>query len=199
MSNNRSFADISYLKSATCLDELPKDAGYEVAFIGRSNAGKSSALNTITGIKGLARTSSTPGRTQMINLFAMQQQQRRLVDLPGYGYAKAPRPVRLRWEKMTHEYLEMRQCLQGLVLMMDIRHPLKESDCQMINWTTQCDLNLHVLLTKTDKLKPAAARKTLAEVEQALQEYTNLTLQTFSAHTKEGLAEAREVIAHWLE
>ena len=198
MSNNHLFSSISYLTSATCLNELPKDSGYEVAFIGRSNSGKSSALNTIAGAKGLARTSSTPGRTQMINLFDLQEE-RRLVDLPGYGYAKAPLPIRLRWEQMTHEYLETRQCLQGLVLLMDIRHPLKETDCQMINWTAQCDLNLHVLLTKADKLKPTAARKTLAEVEDGLQNYSNLSIQAFSSHTKEGLAEARSAIEHWLE
>lgn len=198
MSANTVFSEVAYLTSATELSQLPADQGSEVAFIGRSNAGKSSALNVITGVKGLARTSSTPGRTQMMNLFELGSQ-RRLVDLPGYGYAKAPLPIRKRWEKMTHEYLEVRQCLRGLVMMMDVRHPLKEQDCQMINWTAQCELNLHILLTKTDKLKKMQANTALLHVEDALQMYDSVSVQLFSSHTKVGLEQARSVIGEWFE
>src|SRR3990167_4585207 len=117
------YQQAKYLTSAPELDQLPPDKGSEVAFIGRSNAGKSSALNVITGIKGLARISKTPGRTTMINFFALNDHYR-LVDLPGYGYAKAPRTVQARWEKAVDEYLKKRDCLKGLVIIMDIRHPL---------------------------------------------------------------------------
>ena len=125
------YQQATYLTSATKISQLPKDQGAEVAFMGRSNSGKSSALNTITGIKGLARTSSTPGRTQMINLFGLDDSHT-MVDLPGYGYAKVPRPIQERWEAVTHEYLETRQSLCGVILMMDIRHPLKEADQEII-------------------------------------------------------------------
>ena len=198
MSDLDLFSTVEYLKSATQLNQLPADTGAEVAFIGRSNAGKSSALNSITGAKGLARTSSTPGRTQMINLFSIDESMR-LVDLPGYGYAKAPRPIRERWEKMTHEYLETRECLRGLILMMDIRHPLKEMDCQMINWASACDLSLHILLTKADKLKNNPAKSVLLKVNELLSSYQEVSIQLFSSHSHTGLSEARSVIRAWLE
>ena len=156
-----------YLTSAAEIKQLPSDFGWEVAFIGRSNAGKSSAINTITNIKGLARTSDTPGRTQMINLFALDEE-RRFVDLPGYGYAKVPRHVKERWEQVTSQYLHTRNCLRGLILIMDIRHPLTEMDQNLINWTLDSNVALHILLTKSDKISRQSARKILKEVEENL-------------------------------
>lgn len=156
-----------YTISATQLSELPDDTGIEVAFAGRSNAGKSSAINTITGIKALARTSKTPGRTQMINFFNMDEG-RSLVDLPGYGYAKVPEKMKIRWQQTLGKYLETRQALRGLMLMMDIRHPLKEFDIQMISWANHTNLPVHILLTKSDKLKRGAAMASLHKVSAEL-------------------------------
>lgn len=192
-----SYQQAKYLISAAELKQLPKDEGIEVAFIGRSNAGKSSALNTITGIKGLARTSQTPGRTQMINLFEMDDN-RRLVDLPGYGYAKAPRVLREKWINNTNEYLKVRECLKGLVVLMDIRHPLKDSDQQLITWAVDCELPLHVLLTKSDKLKSGARARTLREVKAYLEQFGDLvTVQLFSSLDRDGLDEAQEKLDEW--
>ncbi len=186
-----------FLKSVATEDQLPPDKGWEVAFIGRSNAGKSSALNAITGIKGLARASKTPGRTQMINLFTLGKC-RRLVDLPGYGYAKVPLTVKERWAGMVDGYLESRRCLQGLVLVMDIRHPLKEIDRQIIAWTTSCGIEIHILLTKADKLKPREARNVLKQVQEELAAYGEaLTLQIFSSMEKTGVEEARAKLELW--
>lgn len=197
MTSKPLYQSAKYLKSAAELSDLPPDTGWEVAFIGRSNAGKSSALNTITGIKGLARTSKTPGRTQMMNLFALDDE-RRMVDLPGYGYAKAPRVVQERWEQATADYLKTRQCLRGLVLVMDIRHPLKEMDQEIIDWTVSCDIPVHILLTKSDKLKPAGARKTLKEVEEALAYYGDtVSLQLFSSQDRSGVQEVQQQLDHW--
>lgn len=191
------YSKAKYLKSATNLDQLPPDEGWEIAFIGRSNSGKSSALNTITGIKGLARTSSTPGRTQMINLFAIDDH-RRLVDLPGYGYAKAPRTVRERWERTTDQYLQNRRCLRGLVLIMDIRHPLKDMDQQLIAWATSCGVSIHILLSKADKLTFSALRKTVKEVSEKLELYGDaISVQAFSSMERTGLDEAKEHLDVW--
>lgn len=191
------FQEAKFLTSAAQFDQLPPDTGREVAFIGRSNAGKSSALNLITGIRGLARISKTPGRTQMINLFALNDPYR-LVDLPGYGYAKVPKLIQLRWEKTIDEYLQNRQCLQGLILIMDIRHPLKEMDQHMLTWATASKVPTHVLLTKADKLNAAAARKTLKEVEDALQQFSEpVGLQLFSSLQRTGLDEVKVVLTDW--
>lgn len=188
-----------YLKSAAELKQLPSDKGAEVAFIGRSNAGKSSSLNVITGIKGLARTSKTPGRTQMINFFSVEDD-KRLVDLPGYGYAKVPLSVKERWMANVDEFLRTRDCLKGLVVVMDIRHPLKELDQQVIAWAVDCHLPTHVLLTKADKLKPAEQRKALREVNEKLQDIygnTALTTQLFSSIETLGVDEAKIVLDRW--
>ena len=200
MSKNKpDYQKAKYLKSAAELDQLPTDQGGEVAFIGRSNAGKSSALNTITGIKGLARTSKAPGRTQMINFFSLDGQ-RRLVDLPGYGYAKVPLSIKERWEKNVNEYLQTRECLRGLVLVMDVRHPLKELDQQLIAWTAECDLPLHILLTKSDKLNKNAARKTLQEVQEELELFgDNVSVQLFSSNDRTGLDAAKAILNGWFE
>lgn len=191
------YQQAKYLTSAAELHQLPPDEGHEVAFIGRSNAGKSSALNMITGIKGLARTSKTPGRTQMINFFALNENYR-LVDLPGYGYAKVPRTVKERWEQMVDGYLKKRRCLKGLVVVMDIRHPLKEMDEDIIVWAVKCELPIHILLTKVDKINAPAARKTLKEVQEALSLYGDkITLQLFSSLNRTGLDEGKAVLNEW--
>ncbi len=199
MTANSVYQQTKYLISAAELNQLPFDSGYEIAFIGRSNAGKSSALNTITNIKGLARVSKTPGRTQTINMFALDSE-RRLVDLPGYGYAKVPLNIKERWQRTIDGYLQTRECLKGLVLIMDIRHPLKEIDRDVIAWTLGCEIPIHILLTKADKLKPAPARKVLKEVQAELDLYGDLiSLQLFSSLDHTGLEEAQAQLSKWFE
>lgn len=200
MTESPAYQEATYLISAAELSQLPPDKGCEVAFIGRSNAGKSSALNVITGIKGLARTSKTPGRTQMINFFSLDSKcfQCRLVDLPGYGYAKMPLMLKQRWQQLIDEYLRKRKSLKGLVVIMDIRHPLKEMDRAIINWTMKCKIRTHILLTKSDKLKPAAARKTLKEVQDGLKQYgKRISIQLFSSMDRTGLDDAKAALDEW--
>ena len=189
-----------FLISAETLAQCPPDSGFEVAFAGRSNAGKSSAINALTDNKKLARTSKTPGRTQLINFFSLDDQ-RRLVDLPGYGYAKVPEEMKLKWQRHLNEYLEKRECLRGLVLLMDIRHPLQDFDSMIIEWANNGEMPLHILLTKADKLKPNAARNQVFQIKKALQQYqhTNMTVQTFSALKKQGLKELETVLNGWYE
>lgn len=197
MTSQPNYQQAKYLNSAAELKQLPPDEGVEVAFIGRSNAGKSSAVNTITGIKGLARTSQTPGRTQMINLFSLDADHR-LIDLPGYGYAKAPRVLREKWTENTNEYLKTRCCLEGLVLVMDIRHPLKDADQRIIEWTLHCQLPIHILLTKADKLKSGARKRTLREVQNVMENLSpTITVQLFSSQDRLGLDEARHKLDEW--
>lgn len=193
------YQQAQYLISAPELQYLPADEGREVAFIGRSNAGKSTALNVITGIKGLARTSKTPGRTQMINFFSLDEDaHNRLVDLPGYGYAKVPRVIKERWEQTLDDYLRERRSLKGLVVVMDIRHPLKEMDLAVIAWTMKCKIPTHILLTKADKLSTSAARKTLKEVQEALEKYGNrITIQLFSSLDRIGLDAVKAILDEW--
>jgi GTP-binding protein len=186
-----------YTISATQLSELPADNGIEVAFAGRSNAGKSSAINTITDQKSLARISKTPGRTQMINFFALDDT-RALVDLPGYGYAKVPEKMKIRWQQTLGKYLETRQALRGLMLMMDIRHPLKEFDIQMIKWANQSKLSVHILLTKADKLKSGAAKASLHKVTTELKKLDlDASVQLFSSLKNTGKDEAINQLNHW--
>ena len=154
------FNTVEFLISAQTLKQCPDDRGFEVAFAGRSNAGKSSAINTLTRNKGLARTSKTPGRTQLINHFEIEPE-KRLVDLPGYGYAKVPKAIKAKWDRNLAEYLQNRNSLSGLVLLMDIRHPLQDYDRQMLNWAAQAGLPVHILLTKADKLKRGPAMNSL--------------------------------------
>jgi GTP-binding protein len=178
---------------------LGPDTGAEVAFAGRSNAGKSSAINALCDQRGLARTSKTPGRTQAINLFEVAPDQR-LVDLPGYGYAKVPEAMRRQWGVAIAEYLETRRCLRGLVIIMDARHPLTELDQQMLAWTRPRALAVHVLLTKSDKLKRGAAQKALAQTRRGLDEAApGATVQLFAAPGRVGVAEAQRRIAAWLD
>ena len=191
------YRQAQYTISATQLSELPVDEGIEVAFAGRSNAGKSSAINTITDQKSLARISKTPGRTQMINFFTVDEN-RSLVDLPGYGYAKVPEKIKIRWQQTLGKYLETRQALRGLVLMMDIRHPLKEFDLQMIKWANNAKLSVHILLTKSDKLKRGAANSSLLLVNNELRKKELLaSVQLFSSLNHEGKEEAIEQLNQW--
>lgn len=190
------FSEITFIKSAPSLLQSPIDTGIEVAFVGRSNAGKSSAINAITGKNGLARTSKTPGRTQLINYFRIDDD-RRLVDLPGYGYAKVPQRIQQQIEELLNAYLSHRQCLQGLVLMMDIRHPLGKVDQQMIDHAKQCQLPVHILLTKCDKLKRGASNATLLQVRRALEGYAGISVQTFSALQRLGIEEAQQKLDDW--
>jgi GTP-binding protein len=179
--------------------QAPPDIGMEVAFAGRSNSGKSSALNVITNQKALARTGKTPGRTQHINFFRVDDH-RRLVDLPGYGYARVPKAVKARWQRAIEHYLETRHSLRGVILLMDIRHPLKDFDRQVLAWSHSADLSLHVLLTKADKLKRGPAKAVLLKVRREIAElHPEATVQLFSALTAAGTDEARVVLNHWLE
>ncbi|MDP3704861.1 MAG: ribosome biogenesis GTP-binding protein YihA/YsxC [Legionellaceae bacterium] len=190
-----------FLKSAARVDQLPDDTGYEVAFAGRSNAGKSSALNCLTGNRQLARTSKTPGRTQLINLFTVKDEQHRLVDLPGYGYAKVALQVKADWQKNLAHYLEVRKSLRGLVLLMDIRHPLKELDHMMIDWALNRELPVHILLTKCDKLSRAQIQNTVLHVRkhyELLPEHA-LSIQAFSSTKKQGVDELVDVLNQWME
>lgn len=188
----------TFIKSASQVEQCPLDRGYEVAFAGRSNAGKSSALNTLTHAR-LARTSKTPGRTQLINFFALDEQ-RRLVDLPGYGYAKVPLALKEHWKEHLDAYLTGRDSLAGLVLVMDIRHPLSDFDRMMLEWSDVTGLPAHVLLSKADKLAYGAAKNVLLKVQTIVRkEYGNrATVQLFSAPKRQGLEEAYEVLETWL-
>ncbi len=177
---------------------LPPDTGLEVAFAGRSNAGKSSALNALTGQKSLARTSKTPGRTQAINFFSLDES-RYLVDLPGYGYAKVSRSMKDQWQAHLGEYLVSRQALQGLVLLMDARHPLQEADIRLLQWLEPTGTPIHILLTKADKLSRNKAMAAMHQTHADLKQYpADITIQLFSALKKTGLNEARTQIANWL-
>jgi GTP-binding protein len=196
------FNTVQFLISAQTLKQCPDDIGCEVAFAGRSNAGKSSAINTLTRNKGLARTSKTPGRTQLINHFEIETG-KRLVDLPGYGYAKVPKAIKAKWDKNLAEYLQNRTSLSGLVLLMDIRHPLQDYDRQMLNWAAQAGLPVHILLTKADKLKRGPAMSSLLGVEKLLRDmdpgFTLLSAQIFSSLKKTGLPELEQKLISWLE
>lgn len=183
-----------FLTSAATLAQAPEDSGMEIAFAGRSNAGKSSALNTLCQQRSLARTSKTPGRTQLLNFFALDEAHR-LVDLPGYGYAKVAESVKKQWQAELAAYLEQRQSLKGVVLLMDVRHPLKPFDLQMLEWSSRIGLPIHILLTKSDKLKRGAATSSLLQVRKALKGFDNpITIQLFSSLKRLGVDEAHGVL-----
>jgi GTP-binding protein len=186
-----------FLTSVTDPRQAPPDEGLEVAFAGRSNAGKSSALNVITRQKALARTSKTPGRTRQINFFVIDDR-RRLVDLPGYGFAVVSKKVKNEWQRHISRYLETRHSLAGVILVMDIRHPLKAFDRQVLGWCHVADLPAHVLLTKSDKLKRGPAKATLLTVRQQLATlHPEASVQLFSALKKTGTEEAVSVLDRW--
>ena len=191
------FNQAQFVVSAANLKACPLDSLAEVAFAGRSNAGKSSAINTITGQNRLARISKTPGRTQLINFFALNEG-RHLVDLPGYGFAKVPLKVKDKWQRELEQYLRQRDALVGLILLSDIRHPRKEFDRMMIDWAVQSDLPLHILLTKSDKLKRGAAQNTLLSVQKELAALDNGSVQLFSSLKNVGVDEARAKLSDWL-
>ncbi len=187
----------TFLLSVANLHQLPPDAGVEIAIIGRSNAGKSSVLNQLTKNNSLARVSKTPGRTQHINLFGLDEKHR-IADLPGYGYAKVPPNMKKHWQTLINTYLYERQCLHGLILVMDIRHPLKDFDLQMLEWANASELAVHILLNKSDKLTPNQQRKTLSLVSEAISEYgTPFSVQLFSAVKGQGLDELKSALAPW--
>lgn len=190
------FQQAVFTTSAATLAQLPFSRG-EVAFAGRSNAGKSSAINTLARHNRLAFVSKTPGRTQLINFFDVGNGQH-IVDLPGYGYAKVPPEIRATWEKVLSGYLQTRETLAGLVLIMDARHPLTPLDRQMLDWFLPRGLPVHILLTKADKLSRGVASKTLAEVRSALKLYPQVSAQLFSSLAKQGVEEAETVISGWL-
>lgn len=195
-----SFNSARFLISASRLDECPPDIGAEIAFAGRSNAGKSSALNTITVNGKLARTSKTPGRTRLINFFTLNKENLRLVDLPGYGYAKVSRDMKDDWQKHLGHYLNDRRCLRGLVLVMDIRHPLTDFDQMMVEWCEHNNLPLMILATKADKLKFGQAKTAMLGIAKKLKEYQCVEhLIMFSATSKLGLDECRAALTDWLE
>ena len=187
-----------FLTSAAKFSQCPPDEGYEVAFAGRSNAGKSSAINVICDHRGLAKTSKTPGRTQLLNFFELDEK-RRLVDLPGYGYAKVSVSIKKDWQGNLATYLEKRQCLSGLILMMDSRHPLKDFDMQMLEWSAHIGLPVHVLLTKADKLKKGPASASYQKVRATLKEMNgNFSVQLFSSLKRLGVPEAHQRLNVWL-
>lgn len=188
-----------FMMSAPTFRLCPPDEGLEVAFAGRSNAGKSSAINALTNQRQLARSSKTPGRTQMINFFSIGDTDKRLVDLPGYGYAAVPLEMKKEWQVELEEYLVSRSSLAGLVLLTDIRHPLKFFDEQMLHWAKDGNLPVHILLTKADKLKYGAAKNALLNTRQALKKLglSSCTIQLFSALRKDGIDELAGVMGNW--
>ena len=195
------FQNAAFFTTIANLRDLPHDVECEVAFAGRSNAGKSSAINTLANHTRLAFVSKTPGRTQLINFFSLGTPRLRLVDLPGYGYAKVPLAVKNEWQKHLSEYLQKRESLMGLVLLMDIRHPLQEFDTMMLKWAADMGMPMHILLTKSDKLKRGAAKTSLLQVCQYLtaQNLTDLvSVQLFSSHNGDGVAELEVVLKDWL-
>lgn len=193
-----------FVLAAHRVSQLPADRGAEVAFAGRSNAGKSSALNALTGHKGLARTSKTPGRTQQMVAFALPLPapaegeplpEARLIDLPGYGYAKVPQELREHWRQEIDRYLHQRRSLRGVVLIADIRHPLKEFDRMMLDFCFASGLPCHLLLTKADKLSRNQATQALAAMRKSFPDGLHATAQVFSSTAGTGVDEARQAVA----
>ena len=183
-----SYRKAKFLLSCPSLKGCPDDNGYEVIFAGRSNAGKSSAINTLTEQKKLAKVSRTPGRTQHLVFFELDEH-RRLVDLPGYGYAKVPDAVKQKWNQNMSEYFDNRNCLKGAILVMDCRHPLKPFDEMMLQWCINNDVDTNILLTKSDKLKKGAASSTKLAVKNTVKDIPNINVQLFSSLKKEGVSE----------
>ena len=191
---NPIYHQAKFINSSPDLRDTPADHGKEVAFAGRSNAGKSSAINTLTRQNGLARISKTPGRTQMLNFFEINPEQR-FVDLPGYGYAKVPVAVKKKWHELMEKYLTKRKSLCAIILVMDVRHPLTEFDWQMVEWCQHTGLPLHILLTKADKLTYGAAKNTLLQVQKELKEtHIKMTIQLFSSLKKLGIDEVHAAL-----
>ena len=197
LKKNLNYRQACFLTSASKLSQCPSGDCIEVAFAGRSNAGKSSALNTLTGSKKLARISKTPGRTQLINYFTIKDGIY-LVDLPGYGYAKVPETMKENWLYHMNDYLTRRKSLVGLVLLMDIRHPMKEYDLRMLEWSVESRLPIHILLTKSDKLKQGVAKQVLMTIKTQLKNIPLTSVQQFSSLKKNGIDELAEKLNCWL-
>ena len=199
--NKLPYHQAHFIKSAVSVSVLPEDVGVEIAFVGRSNAGKSSALNCLTR-SGLARTSKTPGRTRLLNSFGLDERNRfRLVDLPGYGYAKVPAYIRQRWFQEINAYLSQRASLRGLVLIVDSRHPMKSSDHCLFVWCVEVGLPIHFLLTKSDKLSRSAAKQALISYRRTLgkDQSKRVSMQLFSSKSKQGRDELICRLDDWFE
>ncbi|MEZ5538706.1 MAG: ribosome biogenesis GTP-binding protein YihA/YsxC [Pseudomonadales bacterium] len=194
------FRRARFLTSAAKLSQCPPDTGAEVAFAGRSNAGKSSCINVLTDNRQLARASKTPGRTRLINFFALDEAAaQRLVDLPGYGYAKVSQEMKEEWQQHLENYLRERETLRGLVLLMDVRHPLKDFDCNMLDWAESAALPVHCVLTKADKLNRGPAQQVLLQVRKQLSTRSvPVSVQLFSAPSKQGVGELAAALGQWL-
>ena len=190
------YPEARFLKSANATKQFVPDTGAEVAVAGRSNAGKSSAINVIVNRRQFARTSKSPGRTQLVNFFELRDEQR-LVDLPGYGFARVAAAVRRHWGELLAEYFETRQSLTGLILIVDIRRKLTDFDRQMIAFAESVDLPVHILLTKADKLKKGQAAQAVLDVKKEIAE--RATVQQFSATKRQGEQEARDVLERFLQ
>ena len=191
------YTKAKFFTSAPDIRHLKNDTGIEVAFAGRSNAGKSSALNTLTRQRNLARTSKTPGRTQLINVFELEEELR-LVDLPGYGFAKVPVAMKKKWQASLGEYLQKRKSLKGLVVLMDIRHPFKDLDQDLIHWAVESNIPVLALLTKADKLKSGKRKAQLLMAQEAALAFMgDVTVQTFSSLNKHGLPELERILYGW--
>lgn len=198
MSSRHDYQRVRFIDSVAQPGQLPPDHGVEIAFAGRSNAGKSSALNALTGRRNLARTSKTPGRTRLVNLFALEDD-KRLVDLPGYGYAAVSGATRERWTQLLGNYLQQRRALRGLVLVVDIRRGLAALDRQLLDLIAERPVALHLLLTKADKLGRGPAQRTLQQIRQELEEAgIEATLQCFSATRGDGIEDLRGLLDEWL-
>jgi len=189
------FPHVRFLTSAHQARQFPPDSGAEVAVAGRSNAGKSSAINAIVQRKGLAKTSKTPGATRLVNFFELEPG-RRLVDLPGYGYAAVPGEMRQHWGALIEGYFRQRRCLRGAIVVMDVRHPLTEHDRSMLELAVARSVPVHVVLTKADKLGRGAGKQAASAVLRAVG--SGVTVQLFSALTGEGVAEARGALLRLL-
>ncbi len=191
------YQNTHFITSAPDIRHLPEDEGVEIAFAGRSNAGKSSALNRLTNQKSLAKTSKTPGRTQLINLFKVEEGCH-IVDLPGYGFAQVPVEMKNKWQKSLGEYLQKRECLKGLVVLMDIRHPMKDLDQQMIFWAIDSHIPVQVLLTKADKLKSGARKQTLLKVRKQVETFGgDVSVDVFSSLKGLGVDQLRAKLNTW--
>ncbi len=196
------FVRAGYLLAAHTPRQLPPDGGFEVAFAGRSNAGKSSALNALCQQNALARVSKTPGRTQQLVFFGLPPHEAKyLVDLPGYGYAKVPKDLQAHWQAFLGDYFRSREALKGLVVVMDIRHPLKDYDHQILGFAVENGLPAHAVLTKADKLGRGPGLNILQAVRKDLQATygDNISVQTLSSESKAGVDELRKVVAGWLQ
>ncbi|NIY91475.1 ribosome biogenesis GTP-binding protein YihA/YsxC [Vibrio diazotrophicus] len=191
------YQNTHFITSAPDIRHLPADEGIEIAFAGRSNAGKSSSLNRLTNQKSLAKTSKTPGRTQLINLFKVTEGCH-IVDLPGYGFAQVPLEMKKKWQQSLGEYLQKRECLKGLVVLMDIRHPMKDLDQQLVVWAVECGIPVQVLLTKADKLKSGARKAQILKIRNDAKEFGgDVSVDGFSSLSGIGVDILRAKLDAW--